>query len=95
MVGGLRPSTFRGAGAVHHPVALLFALKRPWRVVQFRTCTGPVSLKATQKTWSGRCLGFSLALGVRCQRPLSKGCANIWNLALSLLSVSAFCCSAQ
>jgi hypothetical protein len=82
MVGGLglRPSTLRGGGAVHRPVALLFALRTwPWQVVWFRTCTGPVSLKATLKTWAGRCLGFSLALGVRGQRPLLKGLWNIWN----------------
>jgi hypothetical protein len=73
-VGDLRPSTLRGGGAVHRPVALLFALRTwPRWVVWFRTSAGPLSLKATPKIWVESCLGFFLASGVRDQRPLSEG----------------------
>jgi hypothetical protein len=76
--GGLRPSTLRGRGAVHCPVALLFALRTwPQWAVWFRTSMGPVSLKATLKTWTWRCLGFFLASGVRGQRPCWRACTNI------------------
>jgi hypothetical protein len=64
MVGGLRPSALRGGGAVHRPVAFLFALRTwPWQAVWFRTSMCPVSLKATPKTWAGRCSGFFPGLG--------------------------------
>jgi hypothetical protein len=50
-VWGLRSFALRDGGAVHHPVALLFALRTwPWQAVWFRTGMGPVSLKATLKT---------------------------------------------
>jgi hypothetical protein len=69
--GGLRPSTLRGGGAVHHLVSLLFAPRTwPWWAAWFRTCTGPVSLKATLKTWAGKCSGFFPASGVRGRRSL-------------------------
>jgi hypothetical protein len=83
--GGLRPSALRGGGAVHSPVALLFALKTwPWWASWFRTSTGPVSLKATPKTWARRCLGFFLASGVRGRRLLSEGLCQ--HLEFSLIS---------
>jgi hypothetical protein len=72
--GGHRPSALRSGGAVPHPVALLFAFRKwPWQAAWFRTCTGPVSFKATPKTWARRCLGFFLASGVRGWRLLLKG----------------------
>jgi hypothetical protein len=50
-VGGLRSFTLRGGGAIHHPVALLFALRTwPWQAAWFRTGMGPVPLKGTLKT---------------------------------------------
>jgi hypothetical protein len=74
MVGELRLSTLRGGGAVHRPVALLFALRTwSWWAVYLRTGTRSMSLKATPKTWAGRCLGFFLASGVRGWRPLLEG----------------------
>jgi hypothetical protein len=58
-----RPPALRGGGAVPRPVALLFVLRAwLWWAVYLRTGTGLVSLKATLKTWAGRCSGFSLAL---------------------------------
>jgi hypothetical protein len=85
MVGGLKPSTLRGGGAVHHPVALLFALRTwPWQAAWFRKYTGSVSLKATLKTWAGKCSGFFLASGVRGWRPLWKGLCQ--HLEFSLIS---------
>jgi hypothetical protein len=50
-VKGLRPSALRDGGAVHHPVALLFAFRTwPRWAAWFRTCTGTVTLKAILKT---------------------------------------------
>jgi hypothetical protein len=73
MVGVFRSSTLRGGRAAHHPVALLFELRIwPRWAAWFKTCTDPVSLKATPKTWAGRYSGFSLVSGVRGQRPLLK-----------------------
>jgi hypothetical protein len=90
MVGGLRPSTLRDGGAVHCPVTLLFALRTwPQRAAWFRTYTGPVSFKATLKTWAGRCLGFFLASGVRGRRPLSEGlCQHLEFSPISPLLIS-------
>jgi hypothetical protein len=45
---------------------------------------GPVSLKATPKTWAGRCSVFSLASGVRGWRLLLEGLCQ--HLELSLIS---------
>jgi hypothetical protein len=79
-VGGLKLSALRDGGAVHRPVALLFALRMwPQWAAWFRT-----SLKAIPKTWARRCLGFSLALGVRGQRLLSEGLCQ--HLEFSLIS---------
>jgi hypothetical protein len=87
MVGG---STLRDGGAVHCPVVLLFALRTwPWRAVWFKTSTGPVSLKATPKTWARRCLGFFLASGVGGRRLLSEGlCQHLEFSPISPLLIS-------
>jgi hypothetical protein len=87
---GSRPPTLRGGGALPHPVALLFALRTwSWWAVYLRTGTDPVLLKATLKTWAGRCSGFSLALGVGSQRVLLESLGQHLEFGLiSLLFIS-------
>jgi hypothetical protein len=62
----LGPSSLKGGGTIHHPVALLLAFKAwPCWAAQLRAHTGPVTLEATSKTWAESSLGFFWAMGAR------------------------------